>query len=141
MGFRFCKNLDTSMIKSITYKIHQYLANQLSKKVKMLPFYESGCWSRHCIYLFLIKVRIVGPCMTLAVKSPNRSVDILLLSQSWIHLIKDKVCLFPCFLQEWHIVSKEVLGCLGKNVLSSMLLQNRSYQWWVIVVSCKVILI
>lgn len=137
MGFKFYKTSDMIIINSVTYKTHKYLMNQASTKVKMPSSSKSECSYSH-IHVF--KLRIMGLCLAWAVNSPKSSFDILLRSQLWIHLIKDKTSLFPRFWQKFCTLLNNFFGG-WENVESRVLLQNRSYPQWIIVFICKGIFI
>ena len=88
---------DVSIINSITYNIYKYLKNPVSAEVEMSSLYKDEYSYRHCLYLLWL-----NPL--------SRSFDILLWSQLWIHIIKDKTYLFPRILD----YLKKSLGVWGK---------------------------
>ena len=70
------------------------------------------------------------PCLVITAKAPNRSVEILTITENIVYPIyKGKIpfC-FPRFLQEKRTVSPEVIGCIV-----SMLIQNECYEYWIII--------
>ena len=89
---------------NITYKICKYLIKQTSMKSEDPTLF----WG--CIHLF--KIKIVGLCIALTTWSANRSVDILLQGQLWMHFINEKD--LSVFTLKWSTVFWEGLGFSGK---------------------------
>ena len=69
----------------------------------------------------VFKVRIVGPCTALPAKAPNRTVNILLQSQLWVHLMRDNLPVSMLLTRMAHSIIR-ISWVFRENVTSSMLL-------------------
>ena len=69
----------------------------------------------------VFKVRIVGPCTALAAKAPNRTVNIQMQSQLWVHLMRDNLPVSKLLTRMAHSIFR-ISWMFRENVTLSMLL-------------------